>query len=273
MLAACLATLTGCLPRHCIVRGTSIATPTGPRMVEELRVGDAILARLADGSTVPARVTGAVSAFAREHLVLTMDDGTKLRVTSAHPIATPHGFTPAGKLAEGDFVARENDAVTIASVRRVAGKVNVYDLSVEPGNTFFASGVLVHNKTFAQPPRLTQLAGTWVGSVRGVLRYRLELAPDASFALHDTLATPPRSWHGTLPRETPNSDWITRSITSWSKHPPELRLAAADSTSPSPATIAPAFGRDTMQATLRLGRQVSTVQFVHAGRVASFANP
>ena len=57
-------------------------------------------------------------------------------------------------------------------------EARVFDLTVSPTPSFFAAGVLLHNKTVAEPPTMAQAAGTWAGYTDSGWFLRLDLAAD-----------------------------------------------------------------------------------------------
>ena len=127
----------------CVAAGTPIATPTGARAIETLRVGDEVKSYDVDrGTHVTTRVVGLRAA--RAPAVLRFGD---LRVTGEHPIYTPAGFEPAARIgAESRVFGMGGSWLPIAAGERVDGETEVWCLSVGPPHTYFASGILVHNK-------------------------------------------------------------------------------------------------------------------------------
>lgn len=132
----------------CVVEGTLVATPTGPRAVETLRVGDQVWCQAPDGTAVEGTVTAVERSRAVAHLRLTFADGETLGATSWHPLATTRGWVEAGDLRVGQVVHTRGGRQKLTAVERVQGLVTVFDLSVSPHPNFFAQGVLVHNKTY-----------------------------------------------------------------------------------------------------------------------------
>ncbi|HLP82816.1 MAG TPA: Hint domain-containing protein [Phycisphaerales bacterium] len=178
---------------HCVAEGTLVATPTGTAAIETLDAGDAVLAQLEDGAVVPARVTATASAQVDSVVRIVLEDATVLRVTATHPVALEAGgFVKAGTLAAGTRVVTRAGGQSVRSVSRERGKANVFDLAVAPGATFFASGVLVHNKTVAAPRPLPAMAGAWVHV--GWPDYRLDIQADGEFLL--TTWDPDAQWAG-----------------------------------------------------------------------------
>jgi hypothetical protein len=185
LLICCLAALllSGCARRSltCVVEGTNILTPSGERPVESLAIGDTLLTRTPSGEMVPVTITALGSSISDRALPLHLSSGRVLRVTPEHPIATPEGWTPAGKLAAGDRVRRADDAAAVLAIVPVARSRRVFDLSVSPEETFIASGVLVHNKTMVSPPTLKSMVGAWIAVSDSGELARLQIREDGAF--------------------------------------------------------------------------------------------
>jgi len=147
------ATLCGCpdgsppppSPPACVLVGTPVTTASGPLAIEALAVGDVLICQGDDGQRVPGRVTAVRHAEREGYLRLTID-GRELAVTAEHPLATPAGWVEAGALRPGDLVLTEDGERALESIEPVVEPCRVVDLSVTPHPTFFAGGVLVHNK-------------------------------------------------------------------------------------------------------------------------------
>jgi hypothetical protein len=135
------------LPRRCIVEGTTVDTPAGPRPIEDLRPGDDVWCRGSDGSPRVGRVVRTLPARAWGYLRIRFSDDGVLCATKSHPIATPSGFVEAATLAPEMRVQGRDGLRTVASLESSSTLVKVYDLEVDPEPNFFAAGVLVHNKS------------------------------------------------------------------------------------------------------------------------------
>lgn len=135
----------------CVATGTPIATPTGPRPVETLRTGDEVMSfDVERGVAVRTRVVGLQAGLAPA--VLRFGD---LQVTGDHPIHTPQGWLAAANLgAESRVLGLDGRRVAIGSGERIDGETRVWCLSVEHPHTYFAGGILVHNKDRAWSPNL-----------------------------------------------------------------------------------------------------------------------
>jgi hypothetical protein len=132
------------LNRGCVAAGTIIATEDGPLPVETLRIGDRVFG-FDPGAR--RRVLTTVTAVVRTTATSTLILGSGLRATPDHPVFADGTFRPAGELVPGSMLLAENGAIVpVLSVAHVPGEVTVYDLSVGWPHTYFAAGILVHNK-------------------------------------------------------------------------------------------------------------------------------
>lgn len=183
--------LGGCVTRtSCIAEGTHVQTPQGVMPIEAIKVGSRIIAGDLAGKKLEATVTATFESRSRVILHLFLDNGTSLRCTPEHPIATPRGFAKAGLLAVGDRVVVADGTAGVKRIDRSESPTRVFDLSVEPGNTFFAAGVLVHNKSMAAPPTMRNVVGRWIGldisNDWALVRYWLEVRADGTCTLTST---------------------------------------------------------------------------------------
>jgi hypothetical protein len=136
----------------CFVAGTRIETPQGYLPVEELGLGDPVLSYDLDGDTL---VNGSVSGIHlyrdREILEAEFDNGVRLWVTEEHPFYSldQDDWLPIGELEVGTQVLTLGQGyLHIATLleKRPVGTATVYNLTVESHSSYFAEGVLVHNK-------------------------------------------------------------------------------------------------------------------------------
>ena len=129
----------------CFAAGTRIATPDGDRAIEDLALGDAVLAPDAGGAGVPAIVEGVYLNFA-PLLTLHTDRGA-LRTTDEHPLLAAAGtFARADAFSAGANLTCLRGMATVLRVERGLDPVPVYTLSVGAAHTFVADGFVVHNK-------------------------------------------------------------------------------------------------------------------------------
>ena len=131
----------------CLEAGTAIATPGGPRAIEQLRPGDAVLALRPDGMVTD--VVADVYAVEPLEYIEVAAGNRMLHLTPEHPVATGVGiFTVAEALRVGDllFVSGGTKRLPVARVTRIPVRHKAFNLLVERTGVFFANDVLVHNK-------------------------------------------------------------------------------------------------------------------------------
>ncbi|MHC4140319.1 MAG: Hint domain-containing protein [Planctomycetota bacterium] len=136
----------------CVLAGTRIATPAGPRAVESLGVGDEVWSWSDDKGLVRGRVTATLVAKGAAHRAIHLDDRRVLRVTAVHPVHTPDGFLPAELIRRGDRLRTKSGWARVTAVEVIRGEVQVHDLTVGPHANFFANGIVVHNKEILIDP-------------------------------------------------------------------------------------------------------------------------
>lgn len=140
----------------CVAEGAAIATPTGLRPIEALRVGDAVWAvDPRTGERVSTRIV-AIRSATRECLALQLPGEGALVCTPDHPIyvAELGTYLPAVSFVEGkarQILQVDDDGARVVSVQAVRvdiGMRRVFDITVESEHhDFVANGVLVHNKS------------------------------------------------------------------------------------------------------------------------------
>ncbi len=140
-----------CFPlTYCFSPETPILTPSGETAIGRLAVGDEVLAYDEErGENVVARVT---AVYPRIHDGAILVVNGRLRVTAEHPFHTARGWLPARELLLGDELRGANgEAILITSMAEEPYRGEVYNLHVEPANTYYAGGLLVHNKIITPP--------------------------------------------------------------------------------------------------------------------------
>ncbi len=133
----------------CVAAGTTVVTPQGNRLVERLRVGDVLL-----GYDVIAQENRWVQLEAlrtNKAVRLTMIND-RLSLTPEHPVWADGAWRPAGEITSAARLRLETGEAFPATLQtRAADHTKVFDLQVSSPHTFFASGILVHNKRFGHP--------------------------------------------------------------------------------------------------------------------------
>ncbi len=174
----------------CLEAGTLVGTPAGSAPVERLRPGDEVMASRA-GGVEPSRVLGCFEVHPSEYLEISAG-GRVVRVTAEHPLAVAAGdgsapasgdFRTASSIRAGDRLlvsaAGRLAPAPVLSVRRVKASRPAYNLLVSPGGTYFANGLLVHNKgCFLPDAPILKSDGTQV-PIRDVRAGDLLLASDS----------------------------------------------------------------------------------------------
>ena len=156
-----IATIASGCGDSCFVRGTRIATPTGDRHIEDIAVGDVILAYShTEHAVVPRRVVAIHRSVARETRTVVVANGEaerRLRATPSHPfwVESRREYVAVRDLRAGDALLlrtstglREAIVQSITAEEAALPSVDVFNISVEtPESNYFAERVLVHNKS------------------------------------------------------------------------------------------------------------------------------
>jgi hypothetical protein len=133
----------------CFPAGTVVATPDGPRRIETIRAGDAVLNVPASGAPTPRKVAAVFAGKAR--LVEVETAAGRLVTTGRQPLTVADGGTKgAADLRPGDVILRWQDgkAVTtkVRGVKWLSEPGRVFNLVLETRGTFIANGYMVRSK-------------------------------------------------------------------------------------------------------------------------------
>jgi hypothetical protein len=135
---------------NCFVAGTEVLTAEGMKKIEDIQVGDLVLAD--DPNTVgEIEYKEVLNTFIRQtdKLVDLYIDGEVISTTGEHPFWTPDkGWVEAKDLVVGSLVqTSDGRVVDVDGVESRVGEFTVYNFSVEGFHSYFVSelGVLVHN--------------------------------------------------------------------------------------------------------------------------------
>jgi hypothetical protein len=142
---------------NCFVAGTEIQTIEGEKNIEDIQVGDWVLA---DDPNTPGEVEykQVLDTFIRhtDKLVDLFVDGEVISTTGEHPLWTPDkGWVEAKDLVAGSLVMTEDGRVIdIDGVETRNGDFIVYNFKVDGFHSYFVSdlGILVHNADYFYPP-------------------------------------------------------------------------------------------------------------------------
>lgn len=144
----------------CFVAGTPVLLADGrEKAIEDVRVDDMVLSY--DGvKQVITPVLAIMQPTPKRVYKLTFDDGRTLTLTNAHPLQGVDGWkslSPEATAQEnpglevtplvvGDIVCTVNGACTLTSILPLQGVRQIYNIEVGEPHTFYAGGILVHNK-------------------------------------------------------------------------------------------------------------------------------
>ena len=142
---------------NCFVAGTEILTVDGIKNIEDIVVGDWVIA---DDPTTPGGIEAkqVLDTFVRETdaLVDLYVDGEVISTTGEHPFwVTDKGWVEAKDLVVGSLLQTgDGRVVDVDKIEKREGKFPVYNFKVEGIPTYFVSelGVLVHNANYTPPP-------------------------------------------------------------------------------------------------------------------------
>jgi hypothetical protein len=135
---------------QCFVAGTEILTTEGIKNIEDIQVGDWVIA---DDPTTPGGIEAkeVLDTFDNEvtELYDLYVDGEVISTTAEHPFWVPDkGWVKASDLAVGDLLQTDEETfVDLDKIERRGGNFKVYNFEVEGFPTYFVSelGILVHN--------------------------------------------------------------------------------------------------------------------------------
>lgn len=154
---------------NCFVAGTEILTTEGIKNIEDIRVGDWVIA---DDPTIPGWIEAkeVLDTFDNEvtELYDLYVDGEVISTTAEHPFWVPDkGWVKASDLVVGDLLQTDEETfVDVDKIERREGNFKVYNFEVEGFPTYFVSelGILVHNtcgdSVIFDAPRKAQTALT-----------------------------------------------------------------------------------------------------------------
>jgi RHS repeat-associated protein len=135
---------------NCFVAGTEILTTDGIKNIEDIKVGDWVIA---DDPTTPGEIEArqVTDTFVRETTALVdlYVDGEVISTTGEHPFWTPDkGWMEAKDLQVGSLLqTKDGRIIDVDKVEKRSGQFEVYNFRVEGFHTYFVSdlGILVHN--------------------------------------------------------------------------------------------------------------------------------
>lgn len=142
-------------PACCVCASTLVRTPSGPRRLGELVLGDEVLSLdVESGELVATRIVG--MRIAQRECMRIVHPGGELVCTPDHPIYSPESgeYEPASRWVDGVrrsvlLVGEGPAAAEVVATQAFVDVRDVVDITVDaPMHNFVAGGVLVHNKSF-----------------------------------------------------------------------------------------------------------------------------
>lgn len=138
--------------KDCFPAGTRILTPSGPKAIEVLKLGDLIVS-YEDGS-ISAQPVLKLQKFPSRSVVeiYLLGREAPIRTTRSHSFSTLRGWITAKDLGTSDYVhVIEHNIVQTAQVTSVESTLescDVYSLMTAFSHTYIAEGVIAHNFTY-----------------------------------------------------------------------------------------------------------------------------
>ena len=141
-----------CRKDQCFAAGTLVQTEGGPKPIEEIHVGDFVLAR--HEHTFELGYFEVLDAFSRDAprvfrlMVQSEERQDEIIVTQEHPFFTKDGWTPAEKLQPGNqIITADERTSTVLSLQTLSETTTVYNLTVQDAHTYFVgqTQMWVHN--------------------------------------------------------------------------------------------------------------------------------
>ncbi len=139
------------LPPHCFAAETQVSMADGTeRAISQLKAGDKVLAFDENSKTQTiAQVTHLHSRMAGGYFVL----NDKIKVTEEHPFYVEGRWVPTSALKLGDnLMSIDGQALKLKSKEKISKPIEVFNVTVDQVHTYYAAGILVHNKPPARSP-------------------------------------------------------------------------------------------------------------------------
>lgn len=155
----------------CFTGDTEVYTSVGLVCIEEISVGDEVIAY--DYETGETELKEVLNVWVKEIdeiLHVSTSDGETIDTTTNHPFyVDSKGWVAAGDLDVGDILyTADGDEVEVTDIEleKLAEPITVYNLEVEDFHTYFVGeyGVLVHNSYKSNHASKRQSEGRNVGS-------------------------------------------------------------------------------------------------------------
>ena len=134
---------------NCFPAGTPITTAAGTTPIEDIKVGDQVLAHNFTTGHDELRTVTAVFAKHADDLLTVTAAGHTFQVTPDHPFWTPdRGWVDAADLRPGDHLQRRDGThLPITTITHTHQPTTVHNLTVEGHHNYYATplNILTHN--------------------------------------------------------------------------------------------------------------------------------
>ncbi|MGK7873013.1 MAG: polymorphic toxin-type HINT domain-containing protein [Xenococcaceae cyanobacterium] len=174
--------------------GTQVATSKGLKPIEEVKVGDIVLAYDDEANEKGEYVVGKLLTGVAKSLVAITVEGEEIETTPEHEFYASRGWTKAKDLEIGDsLVSLDGQAATISNFELIQTNTQVYNFEVEQAHTYYVSDqrILVHNPhcIFGNQVRIvvTPLGGFRI--VRTISGLLSRLLPNTGSATNQAMRT------------------------------------------------------------------------------------
>ncbi len=143
---------TNCPPRECFLAGTSILMQDNTtKPIEKIKLGDMVKSADEKGKIVANKVTKLyIHPKTKGYLLVETSDARQLKVTQEHRVFSAGEYKPIGSLPIESQLSlfKEGKLVKtfITAIRKINTLQTVYNFEVENTHTYFAEGILVHNR-------------------------------------------------------------------------------------------------------------------------------
>src|SRR3989344_9002388 len=129
--------------------GTIVSTPEGGKKIEDLKVGDRVISFTEN--TIVESIVSKTHKVRRDYYFDLVAGDYRVKVTAKHPFYIGNDeFKTAEELEAGDnvYVLEKKSLVKkkVTSKTSIEKEADVYNLTVDGTNTYFAGGFAVHNK-------------------------------------------------------------------------------------------------------------------------------
>ena len=159
---------------HCLVAGTQVETPNGLVAIEDIKVGDTVLAfDEHTGEVTPAKITALIRPDPEATFAVKLVDASHhvdvFRASADHPwlLATGEWKDTSGLKAGGRVKTATGIALSVVSVIPTGMREQTYNLTVDGLHTYLIgkNHVVVHNSCVG---KLGKLVANRIGTITGM---------------------------------------------------------------------------------------------------------